>query len=246
MKRLFALLSILALTLAAPCALAESVAPAEPVTLAESLSPAESAKTPTVICATGSARVELEADIAMLTLGVKASGATVSEAQEQYAGVLEALSSALEQIGVSHEDIYSSCYDVDTVYNYQYTKLSEKETPAGYSLASTLVVRVRDTARLGEVIDAAISCGAQSSYELSFESSSYDEAYNQALSQATGDAVRKARLLAQAAGLTLDELCSVTETGLTPQPSAADGSLAGPCAGLSATAMVEVRYTAHP
>jgi len=238
LKRLFALLSILALTLAAPCALAESVAPAE------SLPPAESAKT--VICATGSASVALEADIAMLTLGVKASGATVSAAQEQYAGVLEALSSALEQIGVSHEDIYSSCYDVDTVYNYQYTKLSEKETPAGYSLASTLVVRVRDTARLGEVIDAAISCGAQSSYELSFESSSYDEAYNQALSQATGDAVRKARLLAQAAGLTLDELCSVTETGLTPQPSATDGSLAGPCAGLSATAMVEVRYTAHP
>lgn len=243
MKSLLALLSILALTLAAPCALAES---AEPIAPAASLSPAESAKTPTVICATGSASVALEADIAMLTLGVRASGATVSEAQKQYAGVLEALSSALEQIGVSHEDIYSSCYDVDTVYNYQYTKLSEKETPAGYSLASTLVVRVRDTARLGEVIDAAISCGAQSSYELSFESSSYDEAYNQALSQATADAVRKAGLLAQAAGLTLDELCSVTETGLTQQPSAADGSPAGPCAGLSATAMVEVRYTAHP
>lgn len=234
MKRLFVLLSVLALTLAAPHALAESVPTAE------------SGKAQTVVCATGSASVALEADIALLTLGVKASGATISDAQAQYAGVLEALCAALEQIGVSREDIHSSCYDVDTVYNYQYTKLSKQETPAGYSLASDLVVRVRDTARVGEVIDAAISCGAQSSYELSFESSSYDEAYSQALSQAAGDAVRKARLLAQAAGLTLDELCSVTETSLASPPSATKSPDGGLCAELAATAMVEVRYTAHP
>ncbi len=231
MKRLLILLTVLTLTLATPLALAQSV-PA---------SAAVPGEAQTVVCATGSASVALEADIAMLTLGVQASGATVSDAQAQYAGVLEALTAALEQLGVSREDVHSTCYDVDTVYDYQYTKLTEKKTLAGYSLASDLVVRVRDTARVGEVIDAAISCGAQSSYELSFESSSYDEAYSQALGQAAADAVRKARLLAQAAGLTLDELCSLTEISLASQPSATGGA-----DGLTATAIVEARYTAHP
>lgn len=227
MKRLLSLFTACAFLLLSPAALAQ-----------EAPTPTE-AKAETVISATGTNSLKLDADIAVLTLGVRATGSTVTAAQGQVDAVLALLNEALAGLGVAEADIETSGYSVQTVYNYQYTKLGETETPSGYTVTTDIVLHVRDVDLVGTVIDAAILSGAESSYDLSFESSEQEAAYAVALSEATRDAMRKAQLLAEASGFALGELRSVTETNV--QAAYADQS---PNA-LSVTATVEVCYAAE-
>ncbi len=232
MKRLALLLLALMLALAPLAAMAQAEA-------SES-APGDAAPAvePTEIHAIGSASVPLPADIAVLTLFVSATGDTVTDAQAAAEAVMTALTEAIAQKGVEPDDVQTVSYGVETIYNYQYSKLGEQETPSGYSVSSDIRVRVRDAERVGEVIDAAVLSGAKSSYELTFESSRQQEAYLEALSLATADAMQKAALLAKASGLTLGALKSVTET----QPAAVADIGANTRTDLAAVAAVEVCY----
>ena len=146
------------------------------------------------------------------------------------------------------ESAKTAYYGVETVYNYQYSKLGQQETASGYTVSIDLAVRLDDPTRVGEVIDAAIRIGAQNSYELAYESSEARDAYFEALGAATADAMAQAILLAEASGLELGRLVSVTEVqGDESTVMATSVSAETPVHHLSVTATVEVCYTAsHP
>ena len=241
MKRLSILL--VAMLLIASAAQAEALEPAAtPVAeLTEALE--------TTIRATGTESVSLPADIVVLTLCVQASGDNVTTAQDKAEQVMQNLRDALAQMGISEHDAQTAYYGVETVYNYQYSKLGEKETASGYTVSIDLSVRLDDPARVGEVIDAAIRTGAQNSYGLAYESSETKSAYFQALDAATADAMAQAKVLAEASGLQLDRLVSVTEVQSDESTVMATSVSAETPVHphLSVTATVEVCYTAsHP
>ena len=98
------------------------------------------------------------------------------------------------------------------------------------------------------MIDAAIRTGAQNSYGLAYESSEAKSAYFEALGAATADAMAQAMLLAEASGLQLDQLVSVTEVQSDESTVMATSVSAETPVHphLSVTATVEVCYTAHP
>lgn len=241
MKRLSILLLAALLTLS--FAQAETVAPASTpaVELPETVE--------TTIRATGTESVPLPADIVVLTLCVQGSGDNVTTAQDKAEQVMQSLRDALAQMGIPEHDAQTAYYGVETVYNYQYSKLGEKETASGYTVSIDLSVRLDDPARVGEVIDAAIRTGAQNSYGLAYESSETKSAYFQALDAATADAMAQAKVLAVASGLQLDRLVSVTEVQSDESTVMATSVSAETPVHphLSVTATVEVCYTAtHP
>lgn len=203
----------------------------------------------TLVIALGSADVSLTADVAVLTLDVNATAATVTEAQADAAAKLDALRTALEPFGVKRESIYTSYYNVSTIYNYQYGKLGDTESLSGYKVESDVSVYVQDAARVGEVIDAALQNGAESSYELTFESSEKQAAYDAAMTSAVSAAMRKAKLLAEAAGLELDKLVSVRELGDSAEGAAPAETAAeqrekdSPHSHIKVNATVEVVYS---
>lgn len=129
--------------------------------------------------------MSLPADIVVLTLCVQGSGDTVTAAQDKAEQVMQSLRDALAQMGISEHDAQTAYYGVETVYNYQYSKLGQQETASGYTVSIDLAVRLDDPTRVGEVIDAAIRTGAQNSYELAYESSEARDAYFEALGAAT-------------------------------------------------------------
>lgn len=185
----------------------------------------------------------------VLTLCVQGSGDTVTAAQDKAEQVMQSLRDALAQMGISEHDAQTAYYGVETVYNYQYSKLGQQETASGYTVSIDLAVRLDDPTRVGEVIDAAIRTGAQNSYELAYESSEARDAYFEALGAATADAMAQAILLAEASGLELGRLVSVTEVqGDESTVMATSVSAETPVhPHLSVTATVEVCYTAsHP
>jgi len=78
---------------------------------------------------------------------------------------------------------------------------------------NTLNVRIRDTQKIGAIIDSAIAAGANQVYGVTFLSSEEKDAHDEAITLAIQEGMRKAALMAMAAGRQLGQLEEVEEGG---------------------------------
>ena len=76
-----------------------------------------------------------------------------------------------------------------------------------------MTVRVRDVSRVGALVDDAVSNGANRLEGVSFGRTEPQAAEDVALSAAVADAMRRAGVIANAAGRTLGEILEITESG---------------------------------
>ena len=195
MEKLLALILTLALFL--PClALAEETT--APLAVADGAT----------ITVTGSAAVTLQADYARVSVGVSTKAATVEEATQQNASTIFAVIAALMESPVEKEDIATSSYSVYA--NYDYT--TGEAVLSGYTVTNQLTVIIRDMDHIGAILDKATGAGANNIYNIEFLSTQTDAAQDEATVYAVQDAIRKAQLLADAAGLTLGGVVSITES----------------------------------
>ncbi len=193
MKKLIAL--ILSLLLCLPgLALAES----------ETAAVAEGA----TLTVTGSAAVSLKADYARISVGVSTKAKTVSEAAQENNEAIYAVIEALQEAGVLEEDIATSNYSVHVEYDYSSIGLQKL---TGYNVTNQLTVIIRDMEHIGATLDKATSAGANSIYNIEFLSTKADAAQDEAATYAMQDALRKAKLLADAAGLQLGGILAIEE-----------------------------------
>jgi len=191
MKKLLVLVLILALALPAG-SLAETTA-------------ADGA----TITVTGSAVVTLEADYAQVSVGVSTSAKTVDEASKQNAEAIHTVIEALKAAGVQEDDIATSNYSVHAEYDY--SSLGGQRL-TGYNVTNQLNVVIRDMAHIGATLDKATAAGANNIYNIQFLSTKADEAQDEATAYAVQDAMRRARLLAEAAGLQLGNIVSISDS----------------------------------
>ena len=192
MKKLLSIILVLALLL--PCiALAETVAVANDAT----------------ITVTGSASVTLKADYARISVGVSSKAATVEQAANENNAAIYAVIEALKEAGVAEEDIATSNYSVYAEYDYA-SFGGQKLT--GYNVTNQLTVIIRDMEHIGATLDKATAAGANNIYNIEFLSTKADEAQDEATVYAVQDAMRRAKLLASAAGLNLGGIKSISDT----------------------------------
>ena len=192
MKKLLALLLICTLLL--PClSLAESPAAASGAT----------------ITVTGSASVTLKADYARISVGVSTSAKTVEEATQQNSTTIFAVIEALKTAGVQEDDIATSNYSVHAEYDYS-SFGGQKLT--GYNVTNQLTVIIRDMEHIGATLDKATAAGANNIYNIEFLSTQADAAQDEATAYAVQDAMRRAKLLADAADLTLGGIVSISDS----------------------------------
>ena len=189
MKKLIAL--TLALLMLALPALAESPAAADGATLT----------------VTGSAAVTLKADYAQVSVGVSTRAATVEAATAQNGEAIRSVIAALTQAGIPEEDIATSSYSVYAEYDYQ----SGEAKLTGYNVSNQLTVIIRDMTAIGATLDKATAAGANNIFNVQFCSTQSATAQDEAMTYAVQDALRKGRLLAQAAGLQLGSITDITE-----------------------------------
>ena len=192
MKKLLSIILVLAMML--PCiALGETVAVAENAT----------------ITVTGSASVTLKADYARISVGVSSKAATVEQAANENNAAIYAVIDALKEAGVAEEDIATSNYSVYAEYDYA-SFGGQKLT--GYNVTNQLTVIIRDMEHIGATLDKATAAGANNIYNIEFLSTKADEAQDEATVYAVQDAMRRAKLLASAAGLNLGGIKSISDT----------------------------------
>jgi len=167
---------------------------------------------PRLIRVSGNATVALAADTATLQIGVNTKKLTVQEAQKENATLMNAVLEALHAIGIEDQDIMTSQFNVSSMFDYSVSSFGQEIRTQYYEVQNNVSVTVHDLTLIGQVLDAAMEAGANTSYGITFSSTKQNEAYQKALTRAVEDAMQKANALAAAAKVQLGELVSMNAT----------------------------------
>lgn len=158
-------------------------------------------------------QVSAKPDLATLNLGVEARAETAREAVDQLTAGLQGVMAAVTAAGVAEEDVQSSSLELSPVQP-DYGASPRKPEAEGFVARSTVTVRVRDLSATGALLDTAVSGGANVFNGIRFEVADPSALLDQARRQAVAEARRQAALYAEAAGVELGRLISLTPHGM--------------------------------
>ena len=163
---------------------------------------------PSRLIVTGEGQSRIAPDMATVQLGVTTQADSAAAAMEQNSTQQQAVIDALTGAGIAEADIQTSGLNLNPLMQY-----GENQAPTvtGYQATNTVAVRVADLARLGEVLDAIVSAGANEIGGISFSREDGAGALDEARGQAVADARRKAELLAEAAGVDLGPVLTLRD-----------------------------------
>lgn len=169
------------------------------------------------ITVTGEGSVSAAPDMAEITVGVTAESPAPGEAVREMSAALAAMLDTLAGAGIAARDVQTTGLNL-----YQQRRQDEPERDAPgevvFVASSDLTITVRQLDDLGAVLDAAVESGATQFGGLRFSVADARAAADEALQLAVKDAMRKAGLLAEAAGLELGPVISLRESGGAQPP----------------------------
>lgn len=154
----------------------------------------------TKIAVTGSATVQAEPDMVTLSLGVEETKSDVAAAQATVNEKIAAVVEALKNAGVDEKDVQTGYYSIYNNYNY------DDPSDIQYVASCSLNVIVRDLSKAGEMIDVAVAAGANQVGGVTFGVADLTALQDRALELAVADGIRRAGVMARAAGVTLPAL----------------------------------------
>ena len=161
---------------------------------------------------TGTGEVRAVPDQATVSMGVVSREATARGALGANAKAMTALIQVLTQAGIAERDIQTSGLSLHPDYARRSNSLGE-ETPeiVGYVANTQVTVLVTDIAGLGGVLDDLTKAGTNQIGGIGFSVADPAPLLDEARRRAVADARDKARLYAQAAGVTLGELLMLSD-----------------------------------
>lgn len=169
------------------------------------------------ITVTGEATVAVAPDMAVVSLGVTTTGKTAAEAMEANSSAMTAVMDRLRNAGVSETDLQTATLQLNP--NWNSSSSSSAQSITGYTASNQVSVRLRALDTLGTVLDAAISDGANTLNGVSFDLANKRPVQDQARGAAVKDAIARATLLAEAAGVKLGKIAAITEGGAAAGPT---------------------------
>lgn len=155
-------------------------------------------------------------DVATLSAGVVTQATQAEAAMRDNARQMNQVMSAIRAAGVAEKDIRTSGIDVNP--QYRRTQDDQPPTITGYQASNTVSLKVRDIARLGDVLDALVASGANQINGPSFEIDQPDAVYDEARRAALEKARARAAMYAEALGLRVRRIVSISEGGGTAPP----------------------------
>ncbi len=175
-----------------------------------------------VITVTGEGQVDAEPDMATITLGVTHEAEDAKVAMDAVSDAVRQVLAGLEAQGIAARDLQTRQLNLSPVW----TNVSRSNAPGepdareitGFRASNTVMVRVRDLERLGGVLDEVLTNGANTFNGLRFGIQEMDPLVATARDAAVKDAMAKAEALANAAGVKLGPVQSISELGGRPQP----------------------------
>jgi uncharacterized protein YggE len=192
MRRTTTLLSFLVLAL--PAALRAQQLPGPP---------------PPSITVTGNGQFEATPDEATVRMGVVRQASTAQAAQDQANTAAKEILAAIGKLGVPAQKVQTSRLTVTPNYRGEPARI------ASYTASNIVSIDLDDLNRIGPVIDAGFTAGANQVEGVRFRLKDDTAVRDRALKEAVLEAKRKAEVIAEALGVRLAGLVEVSEGGVS-------------------------------
>lgn len=182
--------------------------------LAGALGTAQAEDFKRVIAINGEATVGAKPDLAYVSVGVQSAGKVARDVLTANSKATGEVLAALKAAGIDAKDLQTSGFSVQPAspQNGKFSSSSEDGPAiAGYTVSNTVNVTLRDLPKLGDILDKAVSAGANSVEGIQFVVSSQSVLLDGARKTALDDARRKAEIYAKASGLRLGKLVDLSE-----------------------------------
>lgn len=186
-------------------------------------------------------------DLAVVQAGVTSQAPSASEAYTQANARMGRVIAALRGAGIAERDIQTSSVSLQPQYRNR-----DNEAPVifAYQASNSVTVRFRDVSKAGAILDILVKQGANTISGPNLTLSKPEEAMDEARADAVARARGRAELYARAAGLRVDRILLISETGSPGRPMmmagvrglAADQSLEIAAGESEVTVNVTVRF----
>ncbi len=163
------------------------------------------------VTAGGTGETAAAPDMAEMYFGATVQADDAKTALGQANDIAEAITSAVKGAGVDSKDLQTANV---SVYPEQSSE-GDRVVITGYRATIQVRAKVRDIESIGDVIGAASDAGANEIGGPSFMLDDDSDVRNEAIKLAIDDARKRAEVMAKAAGKSLGEIISVSETGVT-------------------------------
>jgi uncharacterized protein len=176
--------------------------------------------TPRRLVVNGTGEASARPDLAVISAGVVVQAETASAALAENTRAMNAVLEQLRGSGLPAEDVQTSQFSVTPLFD---DRRPDPQTPVpprivGYQVSNQVTARVRDLDRLGAILDALVTAGANSITGPWFEIADPEQLQGQARDVAVADAIARAGRYAAAASVRLGEVISIEESGLYAPP----------------------------
>lgn len=165
------------------------------------------------IAVTGAGQVEAAPDMAVITLGVRQEDKEAQVAMRATSAAVAGMLERLAEQGIAARDLQTRELSLTPVWSERSGSGAERRQITGFEAANTVVVRVRDLDALGGILDAVLAEGANDFNGLRFDLQDPAPLAEEARRRAVADAMARAKLLAEAAGVALGPVLSIDERG---------------------------------
>ncbi|MBI4598944.1 SIMPL domain-containing protein [Candidatus Uhrbacteria bacterium] len=170
-------------------------------------------------------------DVATVSMTVETKAESVAEAQKQNTETTNKLIQQVKEAGIAEDDVQSTgynAYEEEEEFDWMAAfgedgedraEETDEEEPATWIVDHTLTVKVRDTAKISDVLAIAGQNGATGISGPSFMIDDLSPVKAEARKKALEDAARKAKEIAKSLGIELEQVISYSEWANEPSPS---------------------------
>ncbi|WP_039020235.1 SIMPL domain-containing protein [Halocynthiibacter namhaensis] len=157
----------------------------------------------------GTGLVAVAPDMAVVAIGVETRGANAAEAMAGTSDKMAVLMGVAAEAGVEARDLQTSQLNLRT--DYAHSNNGQPPKISGYIASNMLTIRLRDLMAAPQVLDQLISAGANQLHGVQFTVQDPTPHLNEARRLAVADALEKAALYAQAAGVNTGVILRIEE-----------------------------------
>jgi len=174
------------------------------VALAQDREPRGRADGMRTITVTGTAEEAMTPDLAELTVGIESRSRNASDCLAANGREMTALMDVLKNHAIAPKNIQTSRLDLSPVYDRPKSENAADKPAAkilGYQVNNRVIITIRDTKKVGELLDLMVKAGVNQIHDLSFTVSNKKSMLRDLRKRALADAREKAEDAANDAGM---------------------------------------------
>lgn len=159
----------------------------------------------------GDAVVNVAADVAMITFGVVTSSRDISTARDSNMTILGKALAVCKECGIEEQDVHANSLSIQPLWS----QVGGKRDFLGYEARTRIVVMLKHLQQFETLLTKELQSGVTNVDGVEYQSTEFKKHRRSARELAVKAAQDKARQLAAAAGVTVGDPISISETSLS-------------------------------